>query len=73
MSGVHANLAGLPVHIFRLPGIYGPGRGPLTKIQEGSARRIAKVGGEAAALSLLSFVRTIRRDREATTHAAHEW
>jgi nucleoside-diphosphate-sugar epimerase len=35
---------GLPVHIFRLPGIYGPGRGPLQKIREGDAKRISKVG-----------------------------
>jgi nucleoside-diphosphate-sugar epimerase len=26
---------GLPVHIFRLPGIYGPGRGPLEKARAG--------------------------------------
>ncbi len=33
---------GLPVHIFRLAGIYGPGRGPLEKVRDGSARRIVK-------------------------------
>ena len=35
---------GLPVHIFRLAGIYGPGRGPFEKVREGSARRIIKPG-----------------------------
>lgn len=35
---------GLPVHIFRLAGIYGPGRGPFTKVRNGSARRIIKEG-----------------------------
>lgn len=30
----------LPVHIFRLPGIYGPGRSALDRIREGRARRI---------------------------------
>ena len=35
---------GVPVHIFRLPGIYGPGRGPLSKLQKGTAQRIAKEG-----------------------------
>ena len=35
---------GLPLHIFRLAGIYGPGRGPLAKLREGSARRIVKPG-----------------------------
>ncbi len=33
---------GLPVHIFRLAGIYGPGRGPFEKVREGTARRILK-------------------------------
>jgi len=35
---------GLPLHIFRLPGIYGPGRGPFTKVRNGTARRIIKSG-----------------------------
>lgn len=33
---------GLPVHIFRLAGIYGPGRGPFAKVRKGTARRIIK-------------------------------
>ena len=33
---------GLPVHIFRLAGIYGPGRGPFAKVRDGTARRIIK-------------------------------
>ncbi|MGI9391158.1 MAG: SDR family oxidoreductase [Boseongicola sp.] len=35
---------GLPLQIFRLAGIYGPGRGPLEKVRQGSARRIIKKG-----------------------------
>jgi len=35
---------GLPLHIFRLAGIYGPGRGPFEKVRDGSARRIIKAG-----------------------------
>lgn len=35
---------GLPLHIFRLAGIYGPGRGPFQKLREGTARRIVKLG-----------------------------
>ena len=35
---------GLPVHIFRLAGIYGPGRGPFEKVRDGTARRILKPG-----------------------------
>ena len=32
------------LHIFRLAGIYGPGRGPLSKVRNGTARRIIKEG-----------------------------
>jgi nucleoside-diphosphate-sugar epimerase len=35
---------GLPLHIFRLAGIYGPGRGPFEKVRDGSARRVHKAG-----------------------------
>jgi nucleoside-diphosphate-sugar epimerase len=34
----------LPLHIFRLAGIYGPGRGPFAKVRNGTARRIVKDG-----------------------------
>ena len=34
----------LPLHIFRLAGIYGAGRGPFEKVRDGSARRIIKPG-----------------------------
>ena len=34
----------LPVSIFRLPGIYGPGRSPLDTVKSGKARRIFKAG-----------------------------
>ncbi len=34
----------LPLHIFRLAGIYGPGRGPFAKVRNGTARRILKEG-----------------------------
>lgn len=39
-----ADEAGLPLHIFRLAGIYGPGRGPFQKVKDGTARRIVKPG-----------------------------
>lgn len=32
----------LPLHIFRLAGIYGPTRGPFAKVRNGTARRIIK-------------------------------
>ena len=34
----------LPLHVFRLAGIYGPGRGPFAKVRNGTARRIIKQG-----------------------------
>ena len=34
----------MPLHIFRLAGIYGPGRGPFEKVRAGTARRIIKEG-----------------------------
>lgn len=37
-------IPGLPLHIFRLAGIYGPGRGPFAKVRNGTARRIIKDG-----------------------------
>ena len=33
-----------PAHVFRLAGIYGPGRGPFAKVRDGTARRILKPG-----------------------------
>ena len=36
--------SGLPVHIFRLAGIYGPGRNAFTNLRDGTARRIVKPG-----------------------------
>lgn len=34
----------LTVQVFRLAGIYGPGRGPFKKVREGTARRVIKPG-----------------------------
>lgn len=33
---------GVPVHLFRLPGIYGPGRSAIDAVRAGTARRIDK-------------------------------
>ena len=35
---------GLPVHVFRLAGIYGPGRNMLETVRQGKAKRIARPG-----------------------------
>lgn len=54
--------------IFRLAGIYGPGRSPLTRVQDGSATRIIKPGhvfsrihtDDIAAALLLAMERDVR-------------
>ncbi len=40
---LHVN-DGLPLHIFRLSGIYGPGRSAIDSVRAGTARRIEKPG-----------------------------
>ncbi|MGV9008292.1 NAD-dependent epimerase/dehydratase family protein [Brevundimonas sp.] len=35
---------GLTVQIFRLPALYGPGRSPIERLRDGSARRVRKPG-----------------------------
>jgi nucleoside-diphosphate-sugar epimerase len=35
---------GLPVTVFRLPGIYGPGRSPFDRLRKGQARSIVREG-----------------------------
>ena len=37
---------GLPVHVFRLPGIYGPGRNPLRKALEGARKALVVKEGQ---------------------------
>lgn len=39
-----AKETGLPLHIFRLAGIYGPGRNQLLSVLDGTAKRIVKQG-----------------------------
>lgn len=39
-----SELSGIPLDIFRLAGIYGPGRNPLERVRDRQARRILKPG-----------------------------
>lgn len=41
--GLHRD-RGMPVHVFHLAGIYGPGRSAFDKLRDGTARRIVKPG-----------------------------
>ncbi len=51
---------GLPVHIFRLAGIYGPGRGVLEQVRKGRARRIVKPGQVFSRIHVDDIVATLR-------------
>ncbi len=50
---------GLPLHIFRLAGIYGPGRGPFAKVRAGTARRIIKAGQVFSRIHLDDIAQTL--------------
>ena len=51
---------GLPVHIFRLAGIYGPGRGILEQVRAGRARRIVKPGQVFSRIHVDDIAATLR-------------
>lgn len=51
---------GLPVHVFRLAGIYGPGRGPFEKVRNGTARRIVKPGQVFGRIHVEDIAATLR-------------
>jgi hypothetical protein len=50
----------LPVHIFRLAGIYGPGRSAIDAARSGTARRIAKPGHVFSRVHVDDIVSTLR-------------
>ncbi len=50
----------LPVHIFRLAGIYGPGRNALDSVRAGAARRINKQGQAFSRIHIEDIVQTLR-------------
>lgn len=50
---------GLPVQVFRLAGIYGPGRGVLEQVRKGSARRIVKPGQVFSRIHVDDIVATL--------------
>ena len=51
--------SGLPLHVFRLAGIYGPGRGPFQKLKDGTARRIIKPGQVFSRIHVDDIVTTL--------------
>ncbi len=49
----------IPVHLFRLTGIYGPGRSALDTVRMGTARRLEKKGHAFNRIHVLDIVQTI--------------
>ena len=54
------NARRVPVHVFRLPGIYGPGRNPFRALREGTAVRIDKPGHAFSRIHVGDIVTTLR-------------
>lgn len=55
-----AHAEGLPLHIFRLAGIYGPGRSALDSLRAGTARRIIKPGQVFSRIHVADIVQVLR-------------
>jgi nucleoside-diphosphate-sugar epimerase len=51
---------GLPVHIFRLAGIYGPGRSALDTVRQGRAQRIDKPGQVFSRIHVADIMQVLR-------------
>lgn len=54
----------LPMHIFRLAGIYGPGRSALDSVRAGIARRIIKPGHAFSRVHIDDIVQTLMKSFE---------
>ena len=54
----------LPLHIFRLAGIYGPGRGPFAKVRKGTARRIVKANQVFSRIHVDDIAQVLRKSLE---------
>lgn len=54
----------LPVHIFRLVGIYGPGRGTLEKLKQGKAQRIDCPGAAFSHIHIDDAVQVLARSMQ---------
>ncbi|WBU53274.1 SDR family oxidoreductase [Paracoccus sp. SCSIO 75233] len=65
-----ASRAGWPLTIFRLAGIYGPGRGPLAKLRAGSARRIIKPDQVFSRIHVDDIAGAILADLKLTRHGS---
>lgn len=55
---------GIPVHIFRLPAIYGPGRNVLEQLKAGTARCVDKPGQVFSRIHVEDLARTVLASME---------
>ncbi|MCE0506040.1 SDR family oxidoreductase [Roseivivax sp. GX 12232] len=62
-----AAIPGLPLHIFRLAGIYGPGRGPFAKVKAGRAQRVVKPGQVFSRIHVEDIARVLEASIAAPT------
>lgn len=62
--------ASVPVHIFRLAGIYGPDRNPLGQIRGGTARRINVPGHTFSRIHVADLVAVLRASMAAPSPGA---
>jgi nucleoside-diphosphate-sugar epimerase len=74
---VLARQAGAPLDIFRLPGIYGPGRSAIDQVKAGTARRIDKPGQAFSRIHVADIANTVlaaltRRSRGAIYNVADD-
>jgi len=53
------NVHNLPIHVFRLPGIYGPGRNALDQVAAGRIRRIDKPGHQFSRIHVNDITNTL--------------
>lgn len=59
--------ADVPVQIFRLAGIYGPGRNPIESARNGTTRRIFKAGQVSSRIHVADIVQVLRASMHTPT------
>ena len=60
----------LPLHIFRLAGIYGPNRSPLDKIRSGKAQLVSKPGQFFSRIHVEDIARVLKASIEMPNHGS---
>jgi len=62
-----ADKTGAPVHVFRLAGIYGPGRSAIDNLRAGTAQRIVKPGQVFCRIHVADIAQVLRASMERPT------